>query len=454
MTLRIGIDGYNLAMPAGTGVATYGYTLAETLRGMGHEVTGLFGLTVGSQQELREILFFDQLQRPPRKRRSRRWPQRLWDAVRPAGLMALRDVPITGLVEKGAFENRLPVFNKIVSSGELFEAAHEHFARFGRFTTVHMDNPPEIMHWTYPVPVRLRGAKNIYTLHDMVPLRLPYTTLDEKKVYYRLIAECARAADHLCTVSEASRDDIVSRFPAVADRLSVTYQSSPLPPDILDSDPEADAKMIEGIFGLQHRGYFLYFGAIEPKKNIGRLIEAYLTTQTRTPLVIVGARAWESEQELKLLGGSELGTGYGQHLTDRIIRLDYLPRRLLMRLVRGARAVTFPSLYEGFGLPVHEAMLLGTPVLSSLTSSLPEVAGDAAILVDPYDVEGIANALRRLDTDDNLRTELSRRSVAQADRFHTKFYESKLSAMYADVLSGRSAPRHTPHPARNQETVL
>jgi glycosyltransferase involved in cell wall biosynthesis len=445
MTLRIGIDGYNLAMPAGTGVATYGYTLVETLRSMGHDVTGLFGLPVGNQIELREILFFDRLQRPPKKRRSRRWPRQVWDAVRPAGLLGLRDVPITGLVEKGAFESRLPLFDRIVSSSDLFEAAHEHFARFGRFTVVHMDNPPDVMHWTYPVPVKLRGARNIYTLHDMVPLRLPYTTLDEKKVYYRLVAECARSADHLCTVSEASRDDIVSRFPAAADRLSVTYQSSPMPPDVLATDPESDAKMVEGIFGLRHRGYFLYFGAIEPKKNIGRLIEAYLTTQTKTPLVIVGARAWESEQELKLLGGAEVGTGYGQHLTDRIIRLDYLPRRLLMRLVRGARAVTFPSLYEGFGLPVHEAMLLGTPVLSSLTSSLPEVAGDAALLVDPYNVEEIAGALLRLDSDDDLRETLSSRSIEQSARFHSSFYKAKLAAMYASVMADRSTQHRHDH---------
>ena len=286
------------------------------------------------------------------------------------------------------------------------------------------------MHWTYPVPVKLAGARNLYTMHDMVPLRLPYTTLDVKKNYHGLVERCAREADHLCTVSEASRDDIVSRFPGAAERLSVTYQASPLPVGTLDAAPEADAQMIEGIFGLRWRGYFLYFGAIEPKKNIGRLIEAYLTTQTRTPLVIVGARAWEADQELKLLGG-ELG---GQHLAHRIVRLDYLPRKLLLKLVRGAKAVTFPSLYEGFGLPVHEAMLMGTPVLTGNTSSLPEVAGDAALLVDPYDVEAIAVGLRRLDGDDALCADLGARGLVHATRFSVASYEERLARMYATIM--------------------
>lgn len=436
MTLpTIGIDGYNLAMPNGTGVATYAVTLAETLSAMGHPVTGVFGLTVGRRQDLREVLFFDKLQRPQKSQRRRRFWSRARDALRPAGYLTLQDVPLSGLVEKNAFESRMPTFDRLVSTADLFEMGHEHFARFRRFLTLHMSEPPDIMHWTYPVPVRIHGSRNVYTLHDMVPLRLPYTTLDKKEDYHGLVRRCVATADHICTVSEASRDDILARFPIDPARLSVTYQSSPLPATFDTASAEADAKMIEGIFGLRPKGYFLYFGAIEPKKNIGRLIEAYLTTQSETPLVIVGARAWESEQELRLLGGSELGTGYGQHLANRIIRLDYLPRSLLLKLIRTARAVTFPSLYEGFGLPVHEAMLLGTPVLTSRTSSLPEVAGDAAILVDPYDIGAIAAGLRRLDADEGLRAALSERGLAQAAHFSTEVYKNRLTDMYARIMA-------------------
>jgi glycosyltransferase involved in cell wall biosynthesis len=432
----IGIDGFNLAMPHGTGVATYGYTLAETLRRMGASLTGLFGLQVSGPADLREIMFYDLVQRPPRlPRKRRRWTQQVYETARPLAGFRLQEVPMSNLVEKDGFVSRLPHFDRVVSAGDLFEGAHAYFEMTGRFTRLKMENPPEVMHWTYPVPVWLHGSRNVYTLHDMVPLRLPYTTLDTKRTYYRMVERCVRNADHICTVSEASRNDIVSRFPVEDERLSVTYQSAILPLGTLESDPAEDAQMIEGIFGLRPQSYFLYFGAIEPKKNIGRLIEAYLTTQTETPLVIVGARAWEADQELKLLGGADgLGTAYGRRLTDRIIRLEYLPRRLLFRLIRGARAVTFPSLYEGFGLPVHEAMLLGTPVLTGCTSSLPEVAGDAALLVDPYDVDAIAEGIRRLDRDELLRSDLAARGVVQSGRFSVENYSARLGAMYQKVM--------------------
>lgn len=435
--LRIGIDGYNLAMPRGTGVATYGFALARALTQMGHGVEGVFGLDVGARPDLREILFFDLLQRPRKPVRRKKLLLRALEAIRPVAGFRLREVPVTGLVEKDTFESRMPAFDRIVSTGQLFEAAHAYFALFGKFVTVRMPDPPEIMHWTYPVPVRLAGARNIYTLHDMVPLRLPYTTLDVKETYYKLVKRCIAEADHICTVSNASLTDITDRFPIPPERLTNTYQASPVPAAISDADPADDAAMIEGIFGLRHRGYFLYFGAIEPKKNIGRLIEAYLTTRSETPLVIVGARAWESEQELALLGseGSSGNSVYGQHLSQRIIQLDYLPRRLLLKLARGARAVTFPSLYEGFGLPVHEAMLLGTPVLTTRTSSLPEVAGDAALLVDPYDVDAIAQALIQLDSDAALRVDLGKRGLQQAALFSEARYRDRLSDMYRRVLA-------------------
>lgn len=441
--IRIGIDGYNLAMPRGTGISTYGYSLARALTRMGHGIEGLFGLDVGARPDLREILFFDLLQRPARPARRKKAVRRALEAIRPVAGFNLREVPITGLVEKDTFESRMPAFDRIVSTGRLFEAAHAYFALTGRFVSVRMPRPPEIMHWTYPIPVRLAGARNIYTLHDMVPLRLPYTTLDVKGTYYKLVKQCIAEADHICTVSNASLADITDRFPIDAGRVTNTYQASPLPDSISEADPMEDAAMIEGIFGLRHRGYFLYFGAIEPKKNIGRLIEAYLTTRSDIPLVIVGARAWESEQELALLG-PENGTGksvYGQHLSNKIIQLDYLPRRLLLKLARGARAVTFPSLYEGFGLPVHEAMLLGTPVLTTRTSSLPEVAGDAALLVDPYDVEAIAQALIRLDGDAALREDLSARGLKQAAIFSEARYCERLADMYDRVLASPARKR-------------
>jgi glycosyltransferase involved in cell wall biosynthesis len=435
--ISVGIDGYNLAMPNGTGVATYGFTLAKLLGEAGHDLTGLFGIDAGRDPLLREVQFFDRFGHVPattpaqRRRRSRRLTR---ITLHPFLKARAEDVTLTGRVEIAPFAERLPPFRRLTSAPDLFDLAHRHFRRYGRFLPVTMADPPAIMHWTYPVPVELVGARNIYTLHDLVPLKLPYTTLDAKQAYRAILQTCVTRAAHLCTVSEASKRDIVAEFGIDPARITNCYQASPAGLAIT-SDAAADAAAIQGVFGLPHRGYFLYFGAIEPKKNIGRLIEAFLSIDTDAPLVLVGGRGWHSEAELKLLPqGEEEETARGRRIADRIVRLDHLPRALLLKLVRGARGVLFPSIYEGFGLPALEAMQLGTPVLTSNTSSLPEVVGDAGLTVDPYDVTALADAIRALDGDPALRERLGEAGRQQAQKFAPIEYLARLEKMYEHVL--------------------
>ncbi len=178
------------------------------------------------------------------------------------------------------------------------------------------------------------------------------------------------------------------------------------------------------------------------------MIEAYLASEVTTPLVIVGGRSWRSENELRLLGtpGSQILSG-----AARIRKLDYLPRRMLDVLVAGARGVLFPSLYEGFGLPVVEALARGVPTMTSTAGSLPEVAGGAALLVDPYEITAIATAIRALDTDADLRAKLAAAGPVQAARFTTATFSDSLSALYESVLnsapSGGAAHSTTPKAA-------
>jgi len=433
--LRIGVDGYNIAMPDGTGVATYGFTLVETLKSMGASVEGIFGIPVGEKPALREILFYEALERPAIKRRGNPVINRCVTWSRAWRREQALEVARTGLIESRFFERRLPAFDRIVSGPHLFERAERHFKYTGRFLTLEMPNPPEIMHWTYPLPIRLHGAKNIYTLHDLVPLKLPYATLDRKALYYRTIEHCLRDADHICTVSESSRSDILAMFAADPARITNTYQTI----QQFSAPPSPDTASLVSMFGLNPDGYFLYFGAIEPKKNVGRLLEAYLSTDLKTPLVVVGARAWQAERDLKILAAdSSLSARFGQRVAERIVRLEYLPRKLLMDLVAHAKAVIFPSLYEGFGLPVLEAMQCGTPVITSNTSSLPEVSGDAALLVDPYDTGAIAAAIVRLDHDEPLRLLLSSRGRDRAAQFAPGNYRARLAEMYQLTLQGPS----------------
>jgi glycosyltransferase involved in cell wall biosynthesis len=420
----VGIDGFNLALDRGTGVATYGRNLSHVLKDMGARVDVLYGAAIKAKHDelLKEVMFFDA---PPPE------GNRIVKALRAARSFGMRNrhhafqIPMSGAVITEGFSSRLPRFDRILNVHRLFDKANMKFDLFRSIQHVRLPDPPDVMHWTYPVPVRVEGIPNIYTLHDLVPLRLPYTTLDRKASYLALVQWIAKTADHIVTVSEASRRDIVQLLGVPEERVTNTYQAVHLPRPLTEGSDEEIGEVIGGNFGLEPRGYFLFFGSIEPKKNIGRIVEAFMSAGVGSQLVIVGARAWKATEETRLLD-SLPGT--------RVKRIEYLPFPMLVQLIRGARAVVFPSLYEGFGLPVLEAMQLGTPVLASTTSSVPEVAGDAALLVNPYRVEEIAKAMRRLDEDDDLCFELAARGYAQAAKFSEAAYAGRLGSLYEKVL--------------------
>ncbi|WP_218054344.1 glycosyltransferase family 4 protein [Phenylobacterium immobile] len=459
---HIGLDGYNLALEQGTGIATYSRNLSYVLKDLGASVDVLYGRNIPARRDvggerqididlLQEIGFFDAS------------PLLEIDSYPLGALMALRtlapvkvtEVPIRGDVVAADFKDRLPAFDRILNSRNLFVLAHNHFHAWGRLLKVRVPNPPEVMHWTYPIPIEMEATKNIYTVHDLVPLRLPHTTLDHKKRYLKMVKMIGRRADHIVTVSETSKADILRIMGVREEQVTNTYQAVDFGAQGLRSADQARSD-VAGAVGLPHQGYFLFFGAIEPKKNVGRLIEGFLTANVKTPLLLVGKAAWKSEQELRLMPLAEkrrsgavaplerwsvrqgLAAGGApaaarERAEASIMRLDYVPYSMLISLIRGAKAVVFPSIYEGFGLPVLEAMQLGVPVITSNTSSLPEVAGDAALLVDPYDPRAIGEAVRRLDGDAGLRDELSRRGLAQAARFTPEAYRGRLSALYSQL---------------------
>ncbi len=427
---RVGIDGYNLAIPRGTGISTYARSLSVCLRQLGHSVDVLYGMDIdpASAPVMRQVAFFEQLQtergyrRPPYP--SIKWGQHMLRAWRGANAV---EIPIDGRVEAQPVRERLPEYDRILNVSGLFGLSAQFFRTFKRLMPVRVADPPAIMHWTYPVPVYLEGARNIYTVHDLVPLRMPYATLDHKPTHSRLLTECLRRGDQICTVSERSRDDILSFFPsAEPDRVTNTYQAVRPPAQLLP--PGQVGRLLQDGFQLAPGGYFLFFGSIEPKKNVGRLLQAFLASDIAMPLVIVTARGWQASAETELLRNRDPA--------DRRIRqIEYVSQEMLTTLVRGARAVTFPSLYEGFGLPVLEAMQLGTPVLTTREGSLAEIAGDAALLVDAYDVESISQGLCRLATDDALCAELSRRGLDQAEHFNMARYRDRVRAMYETVLA-------------------
>jgi glycosyltransferase involved in cell wall biosynthesis len=448
---RVFLDGYNLALDQGTGVATYARNLSFALQRLGCEVGVLYGTRSRPSPNplIREIAFFDERMRDPPPwltvlRRARRM-------LRASIGERAAQVPISGQVITAAFRDRLPHFDEIWNVHDLFQQAHAQFHVVGQRLRVRLEPRPGLMHWTYPLPLLVPGARNIYTLHDLVPLRLPYTTLDNKRRYFRLNRLLGRVADHIVTVSEASKRDIVSLLGVPEERVTNTYQAVHIPRKFTDIPLPTVHEEVRGTFGLEAGRYWLFFGAIEPKKNVGRLIQAFLASGVEGPLVIVGKKAWKSEQELRLLFDDHIRwlaqEGSALRTRHKIVLLDYAPFRLLVSLIRGARAVLFPSLYEGFGLPALESMLLGTPVITSNTSSMPEVVGEAALTVDPYDISALVQAIQALDRDPELRARLALEGPRRAALFSEERYDERLRTLYRRLgIPVAEAPATAPEP--------
>lgn len=254
-----------------------------------------------------------------------------------------------------------------------------------------------------------RLPASVVTVHD-----LGYHVFPETHTWQqRLLIEggtrwSVRVATRVIAVSQATADDLVTFYHAPAERIRVIHEA-PAQTAIVTPDQVAATRQR---YGLEHP-YALFIGTIQPRKNVARLLQAYAWLYRNTPvawdLVFAGAPGWLSES----LYEQAASIGLAQHVRF----LGYIPDDDLPALLKGALFFSFPSLFEGFGLPVLEAQSYGVPVLTSNNSSLPEVAGDAALLVDPTDVDAIANAMLRLSQDEVLRQQLIEAGYANVRRF-------------------------------------
>lgn len=422
--MKIMIDGMNLALAQGTGVATYARNLARCVKLNGHHLSVLYGKPIYPYRDmlLREAMFFDDY-------KDKLGPLGLAQAA--AGCFSTHmaaEVRQSGRVLTDHIRGRLPQADAFFNIQNLFRMADLRSSISGGMLRIETPYPVDIAHWTYPVAARIEGARNIYTLHDLVPLKLPYATLDSKSHYFRVLKTLSQTADHFVTVSEASKADIVDMLKVEPDFVTNTYQSVDIPQTLLDETPEQHAIDLNALSLDEHLGvdgFYLYVGAIEPKKNLKRIIEGYLSSGVPHPLIVVGRRGWRFKEEMSLIERSR-----------RIHYLDYVPFAQLITLIRSARALVFASLYEGFGLPILEAFMCETPVITADASSTAEIAGGAAHLVNPYSVTDLRDAFRTLSapSSDQLRKDMAQAGRARAEMFTEDRIAGEIGALYDRLM--------------------
>lgn len=426
------IDGKNVSLSEGTGIATYTRNVAGCYGDLGYARHLLFGENVTIKRSdpasLREVLFYDAT-RPMRRY------QRYLTSAQTLNFSSMRHRPVRidglGAVENDAFKDRIPAAEGIWNFTNLFRRAVRTFHLTRRFTRVRNDMMADVAHWTYAVPIEAEGAANVYTLHDIVPLKLPFTTLDEKRAYYAIFERIVERADLLLTVSETSRRDICEFFPQADSKLAVTYQSVEVPRYVLELGEEEIARDIRAQYGLEYGDYILFVGAIEPKKNVERLVSAYMRADVDVPLVIAGKAAWLASRDIQAIEAAQAHAARQSDGERAVYQLGYVPSDLVYKLVRGARCLAFPSIYEGFGLPIVEAMACGTPVLTSDRGAPREIAGESAAFVDPYDIDAIRRGLERVSGSKPFRLELSELGVERA----ATFGRARMRARLAEALS-------------------
>lgn len=275
------------------------------------------------------------------------------------------------------------------------------------------------------MPLLLTSVARVLTIHDAIPYVCPQTsTRLDWLIFHGWLPWAVRRADAIVTVSRRSREDIVTHLPVSPERVAVV----PLAADQrFRPMKKAEIEPVLRGCGIE-RPYILYVGSLESRKNLPRLLEAYDRLRQRsTPwkLVVVGARKWKSSPIFDTV--HRLG------LEPYVQFTGYVPDEHLPALYSGADLFVFPSLYEGFGLPPLEAMACGTPVVCSNAASLPEVVGDAAVTVDPYDVDALAEAMHRVLADRELREDLRARGLARARQFTWERTARETLAVYREV---------------------
>jgi len=288
----------------------------------------------------------------------------------------------------------------------------------------------DLFHAPHYILPPLINCRSVVTIHDTIHMMFPQY-LPGRLAYGYARASlwvATRRSNRILTVSETSKSDILRRFRVSADKVTVIYNA--IDERLSQAPPDEAFERVRIRYQLRDP-FALYVGNIKPHKNLERLIDAFDRLRRQEGfdslrLVIIG-------DEISKYQG--LRRAVHQHKLHKQVRFfGFVPVDTLSVLYRLASVFVFPSLYEGFGLPPLEAMASGTPVVTSNVSSLPEVVGDAAILVDPYDPDSIADGMKQVLTDTELRAELIRRGLAKVREYSWEQSVARVREVYEEVM--------------------
>jgi glycosyltransferase involved in cell wall biosynthesis len=302
--------------------------------------------------------------------------------------------------------------------------------------------PPDVLFVPSHVLPLIHPERCVVTIHDLGFHYYPEAHTLFQNLYLRWSTRYnARTATRVIADSIATRNDLLRYYRIPEERIEVVYpgRDETLGPV---RDPEA-LQAVRARYGLREP-YLLYVGTLHPRKNLVRLVQAFAVLTNATTAGPEDGRRAEPKAEPQLVLAGQKGWLYEEifdqvrklDLVDRVVFTGYMPDVDLPALLSGAEAFVFPSLYEGFGLPVLEAMACGTPVICSNVSSLPEVAGEAALQVDPLDVEALAEAMHRGISDAGLRATLVERGYEQVLRFSWRRCASQVLRVLEDAGRG------------------
>jgi glycosyltransferase involved in cell wall biosynthesis len=398
-----------------------GYFLREPWTGMGQHLTQLAAALdareAGDQQYSLLVPRFPDDEPSGLDSGGRAGPTRIT-------MTALNPLPRRfSAIEAGVGPKRLPV--QLAKLG--WEMAG--VVRAGRRARIDLLHSP---YWTNPL---WSPWPTVVTVHDVIQLVLPeYQMLARQRVYFGLVTRTLRRATAIVTVSECSRQDLIRTVGVPPERVFVVENAIPASLHRVTDRERLDA--VRARYGLGER-FILYLGANDLRKNLNRLIRAYAALPPAlrdTHQLVVAGRQWPHDHPLypdPRLVVAELG------LQDRVVFTGGVPEEEKAALLSAATVFAFPSLYEGFGLPVLEAMACGTPVLTANTSSLPEVAGDAAMMVDPTSVTEISEGLAALLESPERRKTLAERGIERASRYRWSDVAERTIQVYERAVGRR-----------------